>query len=538
MKVIVHVPTGRALDLGKNSIPAQTSTTRTIAWPMVYEDVVVDVPMESVFYDRAHETGAIKLGSSIGFQKGKRVFHLNPVYHHKVDFDGGFQINSTGTSVYFASAGGSSSVLTVDSKGKKTLTESRITSFMLPTTKTVVKHNGKVAKPTSAIIYTKCVITQDREKDPWKFPQNCGMWYKVIWTDEDGTDGYSTHYDTYKPSNVGSKVAAIIAAEGITFTSASQLFPLMERVQREYLMNNPYPYSTVSYTGKTVESGSYIPDKLTIESVVRSALSAITTSGSPGLSKYIDWKDLAYRAYQDIGYADNNGIAYLKDAVSTRSLVTGCIDQLKTVASTRGKKQAKAIARSYLTEHYGLRLQLSDTASYIEELRKNRSMNLIRRCSATSTFNHDGWEVTARYQTYYRGKDSGNPTTRTVNQFLERVDFLPTLENIWDMVPYSFVVDWFIGIGDCLTSASNLGLLRAYHEILGSTQSIAATREYHLGDSLPTWLTFQGSVREKIYSRSVSGSALMPVPSYQSLTSASLFNHTVEGAALVVSKLK
>lgn len=43
--------------------------------------------------------------------------------------------------------------------------------------------------------------------------------------------------------------------------------------------------------------------------------------------------------------------------------------------------------------------------------------------------------------------------TKLRNQFdkLSAAGFAPDLYNIWDMIPYSFIVDWFTDIGDCLS---------------------------------------------------------------------------------------
>lgn len=37
-----------------------------------------------------------------------------------------------------------------------------------------------------------------------------------------------------------------------------------------------------------------------------------------------------------------------------------------------------------------------------------------------------------------------------VNSLCRACNFRPTLANIWDVIPYSFIVDWFLGIGSCL----------------------------------------------------------------------------------------
>lgn len=40
---------------------------------------------------------------------------------------------------------------------------------------------------------------------------------------------------------------------------------------------------------------------------------------------------------------------------------------------------------------------------------------------------------------------------------LRKAGFGMTLSNVWDMIPYSFVVDWFIGVSDVINWAESIG---------------------------------------------------------------------------------
>lgn len=54
-----------------------------------------------------------------------------------------------------------------------------------------------------------------------------------------------------------------------------------------------------------------------------------------------------------------------------------------------------------------------------------------------------------------------NSLGRTVNALTE-FGAAPNLYNLWDLVPFSFVVDWFVGIGDVLEDVTQYGRCAAY----------------------------------------------------------------------------
>jgi hypothetical protein len=100
-------------------------------------------------------------------------------------------------------------------------------------------------------------------------------------------------------------------------------------------------------------------------------------------------------------------------------------------------------------------------------------------------------------------------------------DWMPTLGNTWDAIPLSFVVDWFVNVGDIYASLDRLVATR-YYDVLGvlNTVKVVATTT-----RFPT-------VKFTYYDREVSNNLQLSVESVK-LGLPSAVNW-VNGAALVV----
>jgi hypothetical protein len=52
-------------------------------------------------------------------------------------------------------------------------------------------------------------------------------------------------------------------------------------------------------------------------------------------------------------------------------------------------------------------------------------------------------------------------------------DYYPTLGNVWDMIPLSFVVDWFVNVSDIFESVDRMVQAR-YYDVASILQSVKA----------------------------------------------------------------
>lgn len=91
--------------------------------------------------------------------------------------------------------------------------------------------------------------------------------------------------------------------------------------------------------------------------------------------------------------------------------------------------------------------------------------------------------ATYHYKVYYQPYDL--PFAKSIKTLMD-VDLFPTLTNVWDLVPFSFVIDWFLDIGslferiDTRTYASTLAVLGVLRSIKRSVSGVP-------GAAFPFW---------------------------------------------------
>lgn len=245
--------------------------------------------------------------------------------------------------------------------------------------------------------------------------------------------------------------------------------------------------------------------------------------------RYFNWPALAGQAYQSLGMADVNGIAYLKDMFEFGSACTSFAATLKSIPH----KKVKAVAAAWLSVHYGFRLFLADTKEILEVLEKETARrSSLSRCEAR-TFEEDGAITFAYgYQVFY---DQWAKVRSMLEQTVTLLDLGLNLDNIWDMVPYSFVIDWFVDIGSVLKSLQNFSQLQQEHSLIccgRSIKGVTSLRPSQLGLQDDD-ATCSGVV--SYYTRQYRDRLVIPslVPS----VTFNPFDHLVEAAALTIVRV-
>lgn len=169
-----------------------------------------------------------------------------------------------------------------------------------------------------------------------------------------------------------------------------------------------------------------------------------------------DKGELCWQAVQNLRVLTLNSTMYIKEMLAMGEQVKATVDLFK------GRPDAKKLASGYLSYHYGWRLTFKDTKDLCEKVQTEKLTFLRRNYAPQAQMSSDvtlcGFfksPAKCRGNLKLRCRDSLNGIDRVLKTLINW-DFLPTPDNIWDFVPYSFVVDWFFPIGDVLERLSGM----------------------------------------------------------------------------------
>lgn len=158
--------------------------------------------------------------------------------------------------------------------------------------------------------------------------------------------------------------------------------------------------------------------------------------------KYPDLGDLSVNAANGLRVQHVNVVSLIKDTLRTPYDVDGMLSAVKNVTD---KKQ---LASLYLSGKYGPRLTYADfKALYSNGQRKTQVLGDLYCVTQTTVSFWDivDWDMSVKLG--YNARLSG------FDQIWLRGDIANlrfTAADAWDLVPYSFVVDWFVDVGGYL----------------------------------------------------------------------------------------
>lgn len=240
----------------------------------------------------------------------------------------------------------------------------------------------------------------------------------------------------------------------------------------------------------------------------------------------VDWGELAADAYSSVPFFKGNGIAYTEDIINLRKDAMSTLSLLTSLA--KGGQLAKKAASLFLSFYYGWRLTIKDSEELVSAYEKAASLRSNRcRCTSQRTWVAHDATYMATLQCYYRryGKAS------KLDQFIIDNDLALTPENLWDLVPFSFVVDWFTGIGSVLEDASNYFTFVQKHEVICTGRSIKATKCI---SARQLSSRYAGSINISYYHRKYTSGPISPT--FHLSNSVNPLDHAIEGTALIVSR--
>ena len=233
-------------------------------------------------------------------------------------------------------------------------------------------------------------------------------------------------------------------------------------------------------------SGStLIPDKSAVTAADRSAL--ITEVSTSCLNQ--------------IGREDSNLWETLAEADQILGTLASLLKSLSVVMPSASNR-VKTVAGAYLGWRYGLKPVLSDVENVARSLSKltgklRRTYRARGSLSSTSTTVTSGMPYMAAYYGTGTWTTRSSLTVRAMSLHEYYADVLSnagfTLRGLltlpWELIPYSFVLDWFINLGDYIGSlvpegtASQLGSCLVIEETTDvdfTYQATSATGGYRL----------------------------------------------------------
>lgn len=162
-------------------------------------------------------------------------------------------------------------------------------------------------------------------------------------------------------------------------------------------------------------------------------------------------------AVRDVQELESNWIENLAGLKGTMDCINPLIDGYKAVENGDLKLARKALSGGYLVYKYVIApgiadaKNLKDDGSRILSLATiNRFSNERRRgASSREDIPVCGTKATTSYFTTYHLRLKSNYFSQ-VWSALEKIGLEPTVGQAWDLIPFSFVADWFLPIGDSL----------------------------------------------------------------------------------------
>lgn len=154
--------------------------------------------------------------------------------------------------------------------------------------------------------------------------------------------------------------------------------------------------------------------------------------------------DLCDSAVDNCHFVDINSIAYLKEAV-------GYLELLVQVIHGDFGKLPSSLSDLWLSGRYGVRLTVSDTESLRSGLQRAvngrspyETVHSRASCSPSHSSMFSSYTQALAYKIYLA--DDWSKVLKGIRKMMDW-DIWPTLQNSWDLIPFSFIIDWFVDVG-------------------------------------------------------------------------------------------
>lgn len=245
---------------------------------------------------------------------------------------------------------------------------------------------------------------------------------------------------------------------------------------------------------------------------------------------YVSWNDLCEIAINDCHYLAIDSIAELRD-------IAIILPELRKTLSLLPKiRNPKTWASIFLSYKYGLRLTIGDGKEVVQRIydvskaAKPLPYSVVRAMAQVSVRPTNFHGLSCRqqqwYTIYYSPYDSG---VMEIMKSLQDWDLYPNFGNLWDLLPFSFVVDWFHRV-DSLMDRIDANIYTHYLDVV----SVTRTRK-DIIDISPSDLGVigVGTLQMTLYERTLHAQLDPPL---LKLDSPKQFSNWAELSAIIVQK--
>jgi hypothetical protein len=252
--------------------------------------------------------------------------------------------------------------------------------------------------------------------------------------------------------------------------------------------------------------------------------------------------DCVCDAVKDLKALDINTVTALQGLVN-------CWKDIKDlIASAHGRVSLRWLDSVYLQMKYGFANTVRDAIDLskalvrgVNSLQRKDNGQLTHASKGVTYAAHDercGFDFTNGYEitTLTICADTLDHGLATATRTLMDLDIFPELGNVWDVIPFSFVVDWFVPFGDLFDAIDS----NTYRSTLAVRYCVQSESYVFEGLNPKEWLTnlapywLQGDVSFEAYVRSPLSA--IPAPSLQ-LHFPQEFTQWIPAGALVYQML-
>lgn len=241
---------------------------------------------------------------------------------------------------------------------------------------------------------------------------------------------------------------------------------------------------------------------------------------------------------KDFGDLTTDAISTLDaNSINMFEFIGGFKNPKELLPKLRNLQKLKTHAGNYLGVQYGVLPTVSDlktlyeaiTAATLPYFDSNNYQVLTAGRSDDRTSSTGRVEVIDRIKIAINPSD---PRLFTLSEKMRNLGGFPSIDNLWELVPYSFVIDWFVNVGDMLEEIDTRYRV-AKLPIVYATRSTKVIFEPNLPETL-TERGALGDVKLVYYDRTVSEQPPLPTLNFE--VSNSLPSHWLEAGALIVAR--